>query len=180
MRNVSVILLVFNFLLSCKDDKNTPSELYAGCCGTAPVQLTVGSGKVSIANAFTPNGDGVNDFFLPLATGDIALIQVFQILDRDKRVIREYTNFQPNDPLIGWDGRLKNGSAYEGFFFYKVSAINSLGESKSMESSACCVVCNTDGSLLPIETPDGCIYPAQVDQAGQFNPAIPSGEDACY
>ena len=171
---------LFVLLLSCKDDKTSLSTLYAGCCGTAPGQLVVGSGKVSLPNAFTPNGDGINDFLAPLATGDVFLIQEFQVLDRNKNEIRKYTGFQPNDPLINWDGRLKNGAAYEGLFYYRISAVNSLGESKTVEGNACCVRCNTNGSLLPIENPGDCVYPDQVDQNGQFDPAIPSGESVCY
>lgn len=171
---------VFVLLLSCKDDKPSPSALYAGCCGTAPALLVVGSGKVSLPNAFTPNGDGLNDFFQPLTSGDILLIQEFQILDRDKNEIRKYANFQPNDPLINWDGTWKNGAAYEGLFHYRISAVNALGEGKTVEGSACCVRCSADGSLLPLENPDGCVYPDQVDQTGAFSPAIPSGEDVCY
>lgn len=56
-----------------------------------------------IPNAFSPNGDGINDVFRPLILGDIQSFN-FQIFNRWGQLV-----FQTNKPGAGWDGRL--GSA---------------------------------------------------------------------
>ena len=179
MRTNHFILLIFSLFVACKDDKATPAEWYAGCCDTAPQQLIVGTGRVSISNAFSPNSDGINDIFVPLANSDIVLMQEFLILDRDKNQIRKYTNFQPNDPLISWNG-IDGGSIYKGLFYYKISAVNSLGESMTIEGSACSVVCEASGLPLPVTTPDGCVFPDQLNSAGAPDPGVPTSDQKCF
>ncbi|MBK7939865.1 MAG: hypothetical protein IPJ82_23520 [Lewinellaceae bacterium] len=65
-------------------------------------------------------------------------------------------------------------------FYYKVIAETSSGESKTIEGSACSIVCNPDGSLLPVTNPDGCGFPDQFNNNGQFDPNIPTGEQQCF
>lgn len=170
--------MIFSLFVSCKDD--TPAELYAGCCDTAPQQLTIGAESVSIPNAFSPNGDGINDFFIPFATAGIALIREYQVLDRNKQEIVKYVNFQPNDPSLSWNGSHTGGSIYEGLFYYKVIAATSSGESKTIEGSACSIVCKPDGSLLPVSNPDGCGFLDQFTNSGQYDPDIITADQKCF
>lgn len=70
--------------------------------------------SVFVPSAFTPNQDGLNDvlniFGLPTDTGSI------QVYNRWGELI-----FESNDILAGWDGRIRNSSAPEGTYRYKVS-----------------------------------------------------------
>jgi len=61
-----------------------------------------------VPNTFTPNGDGLNDIFLPLGIGiDIEKYE-FWIFDRWGNMI-----FESEDPSLGWDGRVQGGRSGE-------------------------------------------------------------------
>jgi gliding motility-associated-like protein len=59
-----------------------------------------GDFKLDIANAFTPNGDGLNDTFGPF--GDGFTIQSFQIYNRLGNVV-----FEGNNSVRAWNGQFK-------------------------------------------------------------------------
>jgi hypothetical protein len=75
-------------LSACAQVEPSPSIIpeYATCCGAEPVEITVDTVyKLYVPNSFTPNGDGVNDIFVPNYTGDIRNMQVMlDIKRRDK------------------------------------------------------------------------------------------------
>ena len=58
---------------------------------------------VYLPNAFTPNGDGVNDLFAPIITCDAVEPFLFRIYNRWNELVFETTN-----PLDSWDGIYKN------------------------------------------------------------------------
>lgn len=75
---------------------------------------------IMFPNAFTPNGDGLNDFWQPLAnTGNLSISCV--IYSRTGQQV--YSKSSPSgEGNIMWDGRLNNGGAViEGVYFYLVT-----------------------------------------------------------
>jgi gliding motility-associated-like protein len=61
--------------------------------------------RVYVPSAFSPNGDGQNDFFYVFAKeNSIKQINSFLIFDRWGESMFEAFDFQPNDPSRGWDG----------------------------------------------------------------------------
>jgi gliding motility-associated-like protein len=62
--------------------------------------------QVFIPNAFTPDGDGLNDVLMVRGKG-IAQVRSFRIFSRWGELVFEKTNFAPNDPAFGWDGRVR-------------------------------------------------------------------------
>ncbi len=96
-----------------------PAEVhYPGdAAGTYPVQLVVtnmdgctdtivhmvvieGQYALYVPNAFTPDGDGVNDTWIPCITGQDEPHYQLRIFDRWGEEI-----WASNDPVVGWDGR---------------------------------------------------------------------------
>ena len=69
-------------------------------------------------NAFTPNGDGVNDFFYFTFKTDCTPIQFsLQILDRYGRLV-----FETRDPQQSWDGTFNGQELKDGAYFWLMSA----------------------------------------------------------
>ncbi len=60
--------------------------------------------EVYIPNAFSPNGDGVNDLFMIYANVGVEEILTFRVFDRWGELVFEDKNFLPNDVAHGWDG----------------------------------------------------------------------------
>ncbi|MBI3500479.1 MAG: gliding motility-associated C-terminal domain-containing protein [Bacteroidetes bacterium] len=71
----------------------------------------------SIPNAFTPNGDGYDDYFYPLVVKNISSIEV-TITDTKGRFVYKWKTIDGN-----WNGKLMNGSdAPEGVYLYFIQA----------------------------------------------------------
>lgn len=68
--------------------------------------------NIEIPNTFSPNGDGINDTWIPkeLRYYNDVVVEVF---DRSGVPLYKTTN-----PELGWDGRSNGGSVLEGPFFY--------------------------------------------------------------
>jgi gliding motility-associated-like protein len=79
-----------------------------GCTGTDSMNIKTfcENTQVFIPNAFTPDGDGLNDILMVRGKG-IALVRSFRIFSRWGELVFEKTNFPPNDPAFGWDGKIR-------------------------------------------------------------------------
>jgi len=77
-----------------------------GCTATATTTLFIRkNADIYVPNAFSPNGDGINDIFHIYAGGNsIQEIKSFQIYSRWGESVFEYFDFQPNNPQFGWNG----------------------------------------------------------------------------
>ncbi len=56
--------------------------------------------------AFSPNGNGINEYFYPIARG-YKNIRKFVIFNRLGNKVFEKQNFLPNNPASGWDGIIR-------------------------------------------------------------------------
>ena len=91
----------------------------AGCVGTDNVVVQVEDDpRVFAPNAFSPNGDGVNDFFT-LYT-DIAATEItsLAIFDKWGNQVFLKNNFLPNIPEQGWDGIWRGKNMQPGVYVY--------------------------------------------------------------
>ena len=68
---------------------------------------------VQLGNVFSPNGDGINDYFTPINMRAVRL-ESFTVYDRWGNLL--FT--QDQDPVRLWDGSTRNGPAAEGVYFY--------------------------------------------------------------
>ena len=79
--------------------------------------------NIFIPNAFSPNGDGMNDLFMVNGGKDVAEIKTFRVFNRWGELILEYNNFPPNSFDYGWDGRLNGKDLNENVFVYLVEVL---------------------------------------------------------
>ena len=79
-----------------------------------------------VPNAFTPNGDGLNDYFYPIARGFDNIVS-FMVFDRQGMKIFERRNFSPNAPSLGWDGSLRGNKNFNSQNFVWVAQVECEG-----------------------------------------------------
>ncbi|MFN8294881.1 MAG: gliding motility-associated C-terminal domain-containing protein [Chitinophagales bacterium] len=88
-----------------------------------------------IPNAFTPNGDGVNDVFLVRGNPRNTTIERFVIYNRWGNKVFEANNILPSDVSAGWDGKYKGESSPFEVYGYEVIARFTNGEKKTLKGN---------------------------------------------
>lgn len=92
-----------------------------GCIAIDEILVDVGNNRnIYIPNAFTPNGDGINDIFQIYAGAGVEEIIFFKIFDRWGNMVHNIDN--PIDPIEsgtgGWNGRFGNQELSPAVFTY--------------------------------------------------------------
>jgi gliding motility-associated-like protein len=91
-----------------------------GCADTSERTLRMEANyRLFLPNSFTPNGDGLNDFYIPYAKGIISMR--FAIYNRWGQLLFE------GDDKNGWDGRYRGQVVPEGVYVVTVSLKNRFG-----------------------------------------------------
>ena len=78
---IATLLLTLLYLGSCEKgddaDKKAPVDRNpVSCCSNSYVFKSIGNDSVYIPNAFTPNGDGINDYFTIYTTDSFSFKQI--------------------------------------------------------------------------------------------------------
>ncbi|QRR01200.1 T9SS type B sorting domain-containing protein [Dyadobacter sandarakinus] len=95
----------------------------SGCGALGSVTLTVRQNEgISLPTAFTPNGDGQNDIFMPILRS-IASIQKFTIFNRWGQVVFHTTQMDQ-----GWDGYFKGAIAAGGDYIWEIQGTSNEGK----------------------------------------------------
>ena len=89
-----------------------------GCTATDTILINslCKSAQVFIPNAFTPDGDGLNDILMVRGRG--VTVKSFRIFNRWGELVFERQNFFPDDPKNGWDGKVRGVPATPDVFVY--------------------------------------------------------------
>lgn len=72
---------------------------------------------IQAPDAFSPNGDGINDTFKPAVSNSIGAIVSFQVYDRWGSLV-----FETTDPNAAWDGTYLTGKVPPGVYLWFVEA----------------------------------------------------------
>jgi gliding motility-associated-like protein len=101
----------------------TGTNVY-GCntIDTISIKTFCPNSEIFIPNAFSPDGDGINDVLFVQGTG-IKIIKSFKIYSRWGELVFEKTNFMPGDISSGWDGKIRGKAAAQDVFVYICEAI---------------------------------------------------------
>ena len=79
-----------------------------GCTATDEVTVFVVKNRpIYIPNAFSPNADGINDFFTVYGGPAARSIKVLRVYNRWGALIFEVKDIDLNDELLGWNGTFK-------------------------------------------------------------------------
>ena len=92
----------------------------SSCIGIDSVYVEVNPvRKVYLPNIFSPNFDGINDYFTVFAEQpNVVEVDELLVFDRWGNLVFERRNFQPNDETLGWDGRFKGERVVAGSYVY--------------------------------------------------------------
>lgn len=88
-----------------------------GCVSTGSVNVPLQESIYRIPNAFTPNGDGTNDFFNVVSRGRIE-IKEFRVYNRWGRIV--YNN---ENPAQGWNGKHNGNDAPSDVYAYVIVVV---------------------------------------------------------
>jgi gliding motility-associated-like protein len=101
-----------------------------GCSNSDDVFVKVYQGPTYyLPNAFSPNGDGLNDIFKPIPVG-ISVTQYFSIYNRNGEQV-----FETNQWLQGWDGTIKGKKASAGAYVWIIKGIDRNGKVVEMKGT---------------------------------------------
>lgn len=117
---------------SCQDCLNpvfqpTSSGIYnvlaidvpSGCADTAHIEVEVlPCDGLFIPNAFSPNDDGINDFFTLYAKDCYTHLHTFQVFDRWGGLFYSVEDVPLGLSNPTWDGKVKNETASPGIYVY--------------------------------------------------------------
>ncbi len=102
-----------------------------GCSDTEKITVFVDVTKqVFVPNAFSPNGDGINDVLFIQSGSDVVNVPSFQIFNRWGESVFEAYNILTNDPDSGWDGKYRGHKANAAVYVYSIEVEFIDGEKK--------------------------------------------------
>ncbi len=122
--------------LSCTDCANPAATLVFAqsysvlvtdsnnCTDTASVLINTicNEGNYFFPNTFSPNGDGMNDYFYPRGSG-LYNIQSLTVFNRWGQIVFQRKNFPANSETMGWDGTFNGKPAPMDAYVYLAEVI---------------------------------------------------------
>ena len=93
-----------------------------------PLRVTISESKLEMPNAFSPNGDGINDIY-KAKDGYQSLTEFHAyIFNRWGQKLYEWTN-----PADGWDGKYKGKDVAQGVYYVLVKAKGADGKTYNIK-----------------------------------------------
>jgi CHU_C Type IX secretion signal domain len=193
-----LILICFSYACNQDESKTSVNEKYKDCCGTDPKVIELpGGNSIYVPNVFTPNNDGINDLFYPIAKDQdikkfsISELKIFNTKDTVIYYRRDFS-YTIDLEAAAWSGQMRenifNETPYTpdqkydgGPFKYSFEAIYVLSdgslEVKLIEGQACMIRCEDEVSELRDRI--DCFFPVQ-GLGGAFDAQIGNQEDDCF
>ena len=170
------VLTIGAFIATSVDEKPVSSLDMSSACRSRPVVDSIGNGNIFIPTLFTPDGNGMNDYFQISADTNIVSIDIFRITNVDSReIIYEKFDIVNIIPESGFDGRF-NGAIIPMNFWYEFqirSENDSIGIYSGFVASIPCI------DTFNITTPpfyDGCAFTDQHNFVDGYDSQLPPNE----
>ena len=196
----SLCLIILSMTTGCTQDdtKPTANEKYKDCCGQDPKVIDLpGGNTVYVPNVFTPNGDGINDYFYPIAKDQnikkfgISELRIYNMKDTVIFYRRDFS-YTIDLEEAAWSGQMRynifNETQYPpnqkfegGPFKYSFEMIFVTSDGaldvKMVEGQACMIRCEDEVSEF--QDRKGCFFPAQ-GLTGVFDSQSGNQEKNCF
>ncbi len=99
----------------------TATDTDFGCSASDTVAIAVQRCRhIYIPNIFSPDAAGANDRFTVFSGPCVSLVRSMRVFDRWGNLVFERTDFPPNEPAMGWDGRVSGKYLNSGVFTYLI------------------------------------------------------------
>ncbi len=99
------------------------------------VELTLNYFKVAIPDIFSPDGDGINDYFNIYGEADLERVKSLKIYSRWGELVYYGEELSPNSPSEGWDGKIDLVSAPAGVYLYTTMVVMTDGQEQFFSGS---------------------------------------------
>ena len=106
------------------------------------IRVTISESKLVFPNAFSPNGDGINDTFKAKEYQSLVEFHAY-IINRWGQKLYEWTN-----PAEGWDGTYKGKDVKEGTYYLLVKALGADGRKYNIRKDVNILRGYTEGNTL--------------------------------
>jgi len=100
----------------------------AGCATTDSISVKTIDCDLVFPNAFSPDGNGLNDVFRPVSPGRVESYEL-RVYNRWGQMV-----FTSNDPFDGWDGRFNNHACEIGSYAWWCGYVNPEGKREASGS----------------------------------------------
>jgi gliding motility-associated-like protein len=97
-----------------------------GCSGSDEINIKVfcENTQVFIPNAFTPNsGADIRNSYFYVQSKGVMQVKSMRVFNRWGEMVFEKLNFLPNDPYLGWDGRVRGAVENAAVYAYIIEVI---------------------------------------------------------
>jgi len=113
-RTPEILPIVGDFLLhALVKDEN-------GCQAKDSIWIRTAKVDVFVPNIFSPNNDGINDYFYPNVSKYIIKINRLVVYNRWGSQVFEGRDLDPRVEALGWDGRYKGKELNPGVYTYYI------------------------------------------------------------
>jgi gliding motility-associated-like protein len=107
-----------------------------GCVASAELNINVvQETEIYIPNVFSPNGDGVNDYFTVYANERVDRIVALNVFDRWGGHVFQAKQLYPNDESTGWDGKFNGKELLSSVYTYMLEVLMVDGSTESFAGS---------------------------------------------
>jgi gliding motility-associated-like protein len=94
-----------------------------GCEARDELRITVQRQlRIYVPDAFSPNGDGINDVFAVFAGPEVLQVRLLQVYDRWGGMLYSAADLPLNQPSSGWNGNVRGRPAPAGVYVWRMAA----------------------------------------------------------
>jgi gliding motility-associated-like protein len=106
------------------------------CIDSAEAKInTFYKSHIAIPNVFTPDGDGLNDYFYIIGGTDVVTVKLLQVFNRWGERVFESKNTKANDYSTGWNGNFKGNKSPMGTYVYYTLVTTQSGKVESYKGT---------------------------------------------
>jgi hypothetical protein len=176
--NTVLTIAVFAFVATSTDEEPFFDDpTITTCCQYGPFESSVGNGNFFIPTIFTPDGNGINDFFQVSADANISKIDTFLIYDlANGDTVFYQIDMTDITPENGFDGVYQD-TIVAAQYGYSIWMTSEDQQRRLVTSLVCCIPCVDPLNITEPMDIGSCAFASQHNFITGYDPSADSGED---